>query len=91
MTKGIRGVLWMAAALVLWSLPAWAAAPFHIGVVTGTVSQGEDVLRGAERLLALYGDAAKGGYIKHVTYPDNFMAEMETTMPLSVTRCRMAA
>ena len=78
MTKGIRGVLWMAAALVLWGLPAWAAAPFHIGVVTGTVSQGEDVLRGAERLLTLYGDAAKGGYIKHVTYPDNFMSEKET-------------
>jgi hypothetical protein len=52
----------------------------HIGIVTGTVSQGEDELRGAEAMIEKYGDAADGGMIKHVTYPDNFAAELETTI-----------
>jgi len=71
------------AALMLLGLmagTALAAAPFHIGVVTGTVSQSEDDLRGAEALIKAYGDVAKGGMIKHITYPDNFMSEMETTI-----------
>ena len=59
---------------------ALAAAPFHIGVVTGTVSQSEDDLRGAEALIKAYGYVAKGGMIKHITYPDNFMSGMETTI-----------
>ena len=58
---------------------AFAAAPFHIGVATLTVSQAEDTYRGAERLIKEYGDAASGGMIRHVTMPDNFMSEMETT------------
>jgi len=52
----------------------------HIGIVTGTVSQGEDDLRGAEAMIEKYGDANKGGMIKHVTYPDNFTQELETTI-----------
>ncbi len=44
----------------------------HIGIVTGTVSQGEDELRGAEAMIEKYGNADEGGMIKHVTYPDNF-------------------
>jgi len=52
----------------------------HIGIVTGTVSQGEDELRGAEAMIAKYGDANSGGMIKHVTYPDNFTQELETTI-----------
>ncbi len=59
---------------------AEAAAPFHIGIMGGTVSQQEDELRGAEKLMEIYGDEAHGGMIKHVTYPDNFMQEMETTI-----------
>ncbi len=55
-------------------------AKFHIGVVTGTVSQNEDDLRGAESLIAKYGESSDGGMITHITYPDNFMTEMETTM-----------
>lgn len=51
---------------------------FHIGVVTGTVSQAEDELRGAEAMIEKYGDSDKGGMITHVTYPDNFMQEAET-------------
>ncbi|MDD3929669.1 MAG: DUF3798 domain-containing protein, partial [Sphaerochaeta sp.] len=38
-----------------------AATDFHIGVVTGTVSQSEDDLRGAERLISEYGSASSGG------------------------------
>jgi hypothetical protein len=56
------------------------AAEFHIGVVTGTVSQSEDDLRGAEALIKKYGDAASGGMIVHLTYPDNFMSEQETVI-----------
>lgn len=53
---------------------------FHIGIVTGTVSQSEDDLRGAERLIEEYGTVAERGMIQHVTYPDNFMDELETTI-----------
>jgi len=55
-------------------------APFHIGVVTGTVSQSEDDLRGAEALIKEYGEVSKGGMINHLTYPDNFTQEMETVI-----------
>ena len=57
-----------------------AAADFHIGVVTGTVSQSEDDLRGAEALIAEYGAVADGGIVQHRTYPDNFTEEQETTI-----------
>ncbi len=55
-------------------------AKFHIGIVTGTVSQSEDDLRGGERLVELYGNSADGGMITTVTYPDNFTSEQETTI-----------
>jgi len=57
-----------------------SADDFHIGIVTGTVSQSEDDLRGAEKLIAEYGSVADGGMIQHLTYPDNFMEESETTI-----------
>jgi len=53
---------------------------FHVGIVTGTVSQSEDDLRGAEALIAKYGSVEDGGMIQHLTYPDNFMEEQETTI-----------
>ena len=56
------------------------AAAYHIGIVTGTVSQSEDDLRGAEELIRRYGAAASGGIIQHITYPDSFMDQMETTI-----------
>jgi len=56
------------------------AAQYHIGIVTGTVSQSEDDLRGAEELIKRYGAVAQGGIIQHVTYPDNFMDQMEVTI-----------
>jgi ABC-type sugar transport system substrate-binding protein len=71
-----------ACALMLAAGSAFAEAPFHIGVVTGTVSQSEDDLRGAEALIAEYGDVESGGYVRHLTYPDNFMSEMETTISI---------
>lgn len=62
------------------SLVSAAEAPFHIGVMTATVSQSEDDLRGAQALIAKYGDVTKGGMIRHITYPDNFTTEIETTI-----------
>ena len=80
--KHILVLGFMAFALVFACLGASAdaAAKFHIGIVTGTVSQSEDDLRGAEKMIQLYGDVANGGMVKHLTYPDNFMSEMETTI-----------
>jgi len=55
-------------------------AAYHIGIVTGTVSQSEDDLRGAEELIRRYGAVSSGGIIQHVTYPDSFMDQQETTI-----------
>ena len=46
---------------------AFAEAEFHIGIVTGTVSQSEDDLRGAELMIQKYGNAAEGGMVTHLT------------------------
>ncbi|MBI3097194.1 MAG: DUF3798 domain-containing protein [Planctomycetes bacterium] len=51
------------------------AGPYKIGLVTGTVSQGEDEFRAAQKMAKKY-----PGVIAHVTYPDNFMNEQETTI-----------
>ena len=64
----------------VWNIEATAEVPFHIGIMTGTVSQSEDELRGAELLIQRYGNTAEGGMITHITYPDHFMSEMETTI-----------
>lgn len=66
--------------MVLFSSITLADAPFHIGIMTGTVSQAEDSLRGAEKLIEKYGDVSDGGMFSLITYPDNFMSEMETTI-----------
>jgi hypothetical protein len=49
---------------------------FKVGIMTGTVSQGEDEYRGAERVIEKYGKER----ILHRTYPDNFTTEQETTI-----------
>ncbi len=49
---------------------------FKIGLVTGTVSQGEEEFRAGEDMVKLYG----ADVIKHVTYPDKFAQEQETTI-----------
>lgn len=51
------------------------APSFKIGILTGTVSQGEEEFRAAEKMKAKYGDM-----IVTKTYPDNFMKETETTI-----------
>src|SRR5699024_9615872 len=48
---------------------------YKIGIVTGTVSQGEEEFRAGERMVEEYGDM-----IKHITYPDKFDQEVETTI-----------
>lgn len=48
---------------------------YKIGIMTGTVSQGEEEFRAAEKMIETYGDM-----IKHVTYPDKFSQEVETTI-----------
>lgn len=78
--KKIAALITGLAFVVMLTGGAMAAAPFHIGICTGTVSQSEDDLRGAERLIELYGTVEDGGMIQHITYPDNFMTEMETTI-----------
>ena len=70
----------MAGMLLAGAASAAAEAPFHIGIMTGTLSQSEDSLRGAELMAQKYGDVGHGGMVAHVTYPDSFMAEMETTI-----------
>jgi hypothetical protein len=58
------------------------AQPFHIGVVTGTDSQGPDFLKGVEAAIGLYGSADEGGMIRHVLRSDNFFADVESTVKL---------
>lgn len=67
-------------ALAVLATGAFAQAKFHVGIITGTVSQSEDDLRGAERMIQEYGDVKNGGMIQHLTFPNNFMAEQETTI-----------
>jgi hypothetical protein len=52
-----------------------AAPAYKIGIMTGTVSQGEEEYRAAEKMKLKYGDM-----IVLQTYPDNFMKETETTI-----------
>jgi len=50
--------------------------PFKIGVMTGTVSQGEDEFRSGQAIIRKYGQ----DHVRMVTYPDNFMQEQETVI-----------
>ena len=49
---------------------------YHIGIVTGSVSQSEDDRRGAEAFQEMYGEDR----VKLAIYPDNFTEELETTI-----------
>jgi hypothetical protein len=48
---------------------------YKIGIMTGTVSQGEEEFMMARRMQEKYGDM-----IVHTTYPDQFATEQETTI-----------
>ncbi|HOW11945.1 MAG TPA: DUF3798 domain-containing protein [Rectinema sp.] len=78
MKKLVAVILALAFLVVGADVFAQAKAKFHIGVVTGTVSQSEDDLRGAEQLIKEYGSVKDGGMIQHITYPDDFMSQQET-------------
>ena len=49
---------------------------WKVAILTGTVSQGEEEFRAAEKAIATWG----ADHIVTATYPDNFMSEMETTV-----------
>ena len=70
--------LLLCVAMMLLSLAAVASAEenFHIGIVTGSVSQSEDDRRGAEAFQAMYGEEM----VQLAIYPDNFTEELETTI-----------
>ncbi|MDO5377698.1 MAG: DUF3798 domain-containing protein [Clostridia bacterium] len=75
----MKKLLCLALAMLLClALAAGAAAEgnWKIAVLTGTVTQGEEEFRAAERAVATYG----AEHIVTATYPDNFMSEMETTV-----------
>lgn len=52
-----------------------AEADYKIGIITGTVSQGEEEYQAAQNMIKKYGDM-----IVTATYPDNFSSETETTI-----------
>ncbi|MCL1941561.1 MAG: DUF3798 domain-containing protein, partial [Synergistaceae bacterium] len=78
--KLVRLLLALCFTVLFASLACAAPAAYHIGIITGTVAQGEDELRGAEAMIAEHGDVKDGGMIQHLTYPNNFAAEQETTI-----------
>jgi len=49
---------------------------WKIGIMTNTVSQNEEEYRAAQNVVAKYGEE----HIIHMTYPDKFMDEQETTI-----------
>ena len=53
-----------------------AGGDYHIGIVTGSVSQSEDDRRGAEAFQEKYGEDR----VTLAIYPDNFTEELETTI-----------
>ncbi len=56
--------------------PEGGMGDYHIGIVTGSVSQSEDDRRGAEAFQAKYGEDK----VTLAIYPDNFTEELETTI-----------
>ena len=56
--------------------PPERAINFKIGIMTGTVSQGEEEFRAGQPVI----EQVRRRRVKHVTYPDNFMNEQETVI-----------
>jgi uncharacterized protein DUF3798 len=54
---------------------ATGAKDFKIGIMTGTVSQGEEDYRAGQQVAARY-----PGRVNTVTFPDNFSSELETVV-----------
>ena len=81
-----RIVAWLALSLALAGCaptahPAAQAArhtgadDFKIGVMTGTVSQGEEEFRAGQQIERTYGPR-----VRHITYPDDFVQEQATVI-----------
>ena len=80
----MKKLLCLAFALVLCltlAVGAVAEGNWKIAIMTGTVSQGEEEFRAAEKAIATWG----ADHIVTATYPDNFMSEMETTVSTLVS------
>ena len=60
---------------------------WKIGIVTGTVSQGEEEFQAAQRMLAKYGPE----HVVTATYPDKFNDEVETTITTVVSLAEAGA
>ena len=65
----------LAVVLVCTSSSAFAAS-FKIGLITDTVTQGEEAYRTAEKVVAKYGSDV----VIHRTFPDKASSEQETTI-----------
>ncbi len=76
MKKLLSFVLAVAMLLSMASFAAAEEGNWKVAILTGTVSQGEEEFRAAEKAIATWG----AEHIITDTYPDNFMSEMETTV-----------
>ena len=76
MKKFAAILLALAMVFSLCAISASAEGEYHIGIITGSVSQSEDDRRGAEAFQAMYGE----DMVKLAIYPDNFTEELETTI-----------
>ena len=76
MKKLISLILAMIMVLGIATVASAEADAWKVAILTGTVSQGEEEFRAAEKAIATWG----ADHIITDTYPDNFMSEMETTI-----------
>ena len=76
MKKLLSFVLAVAMLLSMASFAAAEEGNWKVAILTGTVSQGEEEFRAAEKAIATWG----AEHIVTDTYPDNFRSEMETTV-----------
>jgi len=65
----------MISMLALGGIASAEEGNWKIAILTGTTTQGEEEFRAAEKLAAAYPD-----HVITDTYPDQFMAEQETTI-----------
>ena len=76
MKKMISLILAVLMVMSLATIASAEGANWKVAIMTGTVSQGEEEFRAAEKAIATWG----AEHIVTATYPDNFMSEQETTV-----------
>jgi len=76
MKKLISLLLAVLMVVAIASVASAEEANWKVAILTGTVSQGEEEFRAAEKAIETWG----AEHIITDTYPDNFMSEMETTI-----------